>query len=102
MPKNKSIGSKLPENQDSKSPNEHGYCPHCGTNLDGGDILEYFIASGRTREQAMETARNYGYRKGHTQWGRQIGIEYDHDCIEEWQCPDCNGKWPRDFNKERI
>lgn len=84
------------------APNENGFCPHCGANLDGGDILETFIAQGKTPEKAAEIAANYGYRSGHSQWGRQIGLEFDNDCIEYWQCPDCNGKWPRDFTKDRV
>lgn len=86
----------------SKAPNENGFCPHCKADLDGGDVLETFIQQGKTPEEAARIASNYGYKPGHTQWGRQIGIEYDNDCIEEWQCPDCKGKWPRDFNEDRV
>lgn len=82
--------------------NEHGYCPHCKANLDGGDIVETFINKGYSPEKARETAKLYGYSKGRTQWGREIGIEYDRDCIEEYQCPDCKGKWPRDFKLGRV
>lgn len=81
---------------------EHGYCPHCGANLDGGDIVETFIQQNKTPEEAMAIAQNYGYKPGHTQWGRLIGIEFDNDRVEYWQCPDCNGKWPRDFALDRV
>lgn len=74
-------------------PNEHGYCPKCNANFDGGDIVETFIAQGKTREEAEKIAENYGYRPGRTQWGRQIGIEKDNDRIEAWKCPDCGHEW---------
>ena len=78
--------------------NQHGYCPKCKCDLDGGDIVETFIAKGNTPERAMEIAENYAYRPGHTQWGRQIGL-YDSyaDRTTHWQCPDCGHVWDREL-----
>jgi len=77
-------------------PNEHGYCPNCNANFDGGDIVETFIAKGHTPEEARKIADNYGYSKGRTQWGRQIGIScMSRDRIVAWKCPDCNHEWSR-------
>lgn len=80
-------------------PNEHGYCPKCNANFDGGDIVETFIAQGKTPEAARKSADAYGYSKGRTQWGRQIGIEGDHDRIEWWKCPDCGHQWDAVYSK---
>lgn len=98
--------------------NEHGYCPNCGTDLDGGSIWEHFynefqikgdwhdlngnyskdrviLEPEKAAIRADEVAKKYGATKTKGNWGRAIGIEYDRDCIEEWQCPDCDYRWPR-------
>ena len=49
-------------------------CPHCGANLIGHEIPE----------------KDRHYFGGATHFNRQIGIEYDNDCIEAWECPDCH------------
>lgn len=73
---------------------EHGFCPSCVTDLDGGDILQTFIAKGKTPEEASKIADLYGYRPGHTQWGRQIAIySILQDRTIQWMCPDCGHKW---------
>ena len=60
--------------------NEHGYCPKCGADLDGGDI-------------PADIAHHYSGKK----WGRALGIEVRgaYDGVLIWQCPDCEGHWPR-------
>lgn len=75
--------------------NENGYCPHCGADLDGEDIVSTFIISGMEEEKALDMAiKYYGYDEGNTKFGRQIGL-YDINCdrISEWKCPDCNKTW---------
>lgn len=75
--------------------NEHGYCPNCNANLDGGDIKQTFIDMGKTPEEALKSADNYGYSKGRTQWGRQIGqYSMEFDRTTSYVCPDCNHEWP--------
>jgi hypothetical protein len=103
-------------NQMSK---DHGNCPHCGADLNGGSIWEHFYnefqnkgywldADGKysnerriltADEAALEAdkvARNYGATRTEGQWGREIG-EYsmEKDRTVSWSCPDCGGKWPR-------
>lgn len=60
--------------------NEHGYCPHCQADLDGGDIPE-----------------DMRHHYSGTKWGRATGIEVRgaYDGILIWRCPDCNKHWPR-------
>lgn len=72
----------------------HRPCPNCHCNLDGGDILQTFLDRGDTPEKARETANLYGYDKGHTRWGREIGIS-ENDRVARWKCPDCGHEWQR-------
>lgn len=74
--------------------NEHGYCPKCNANMDGGDILEHFRSQDGNEERAKETASHYGYEPGRTQWCRAIGIyDLDKDRTVQWQCPECDHVW---------
>lgn len=54
-------------------------CPHCNASLIGDKIPEDLVQ----------------HYQG-THWRREIGIEYPekYDGIWEWQCPDCEGRWP--------
>lgn len=58
-----------------------GFCPKCGTNLQGEPIPE-------------ESQKNYGA----THFGRQIAI-YDRgtDRTTKWECPDCGHQWEREL-----
>lgn len=77
--------------------NEHGYCPHCNADLDGGDIYQTFLDQGRTPEEAKEVASHYCG----TKWGREIGIYcIDRDRTVEYRCPDCGGHWDRFTGKK--
>jgi hypothetical protein len=38
-------------------------CKHCGTNLDGGDIYEYFLAKCGDKNKALSFARGYGWKE---------------------------------------
>ena len=100
--------------------NDHGKCPHCDADLNGGFIWEHFylqFTEGTgywkdedgnysstprllTNEQVIAAADNvaekYGASRGHGQWGRAIGIyDMEKDRTVRWQCPDCNGEWLR-------
>lgn len=85
-------------------------CPSCKSNLEGGLIWDtglQFALEGKhyhqhgtpasTQAEAEALADTYAEAYGATRtkgrWGRQIGIEYDRDRIEEYQCPDCDHKW---------
>ncbi len=92
---------------------DHGRCPHCGVDLNGGSIWEtgynFALTNGgdthpsvpaKTPEEAEKRADRYASSYGATRttgrWGRQIGIyDMSKDRTVKWQCPDCGGEWPR-------
>lgn len=99
-------------------PLEHGNCPNCGVSLDGGGIWEHFFReftvngdwldengeySDKRRllreDEAMiradEVAQSYGATRTKGRWGREIGLEFGRDRVEEYRCPDCGHQWPR-------
>lgn len=72
---------------------EHGLCKKCGVDFDGGDIVQTFLAQGKSPEEAAKIADLYGYGPGRTQWGRQIYITDFHlDRNVQVVCPDCNAE----------
>lgn len=90
---------------------DHGKCPKCGADLNGGSIWRtgYNLAMttggdrwppapARNEAEAEARADRYAEAYGATrttgQWGRQIGIE-EKDRTVRWQCPDCQHEWPR-------
>lgn len=89
---------------------DHGKCPKCGSDLNGGSIWEHFyfqgiqhghypdykpLAPGFAELAADRIAEMYGATRTNGKWGRAIGIEKDRDRIEEWECPDCKHRWLR-------
>jgi hypothetical protein len=74
--------------------NEHGYCPNCSTDLDGGLIWQHFYKEFGTKALADEYARLYGATRTTGRWGRASGV-YDtqKDRTTGWWCPDCNHFW---------
>jgi predicted RNA-binding Zn-ribbon protein involved in translation (DUF1610 family) len=90
---------------------EHGHCPKCGVDLDGGSIWGTFYqqaldgkhyrqegsASPEEAERlADESAILYGASRARGQWGRAIGIScMQQDRIVKWECPDCAHEWTR-------
>ena len=81
---------------------EHGHCPNCGTDLDGGSIYEHFLKEYGDEQKALETAKMYGATKETGQWGRQIGIyDTDLDRTVEHKCPDCEHVWRIDGVKTK-
>ena len=72
-------------------PNEHGFCPNCGLNFDGGDIKQEFISQGKSEEEAHKLVTEcYGYGPGRTQWSRKIGIYDVHKDRTVYEiCPNC-------------
>jgi len=93
--------------------NEHGHCPHCGADLNGGSIwdtgLEFALAGkhyeqkgvpetdiAKAEKRADEYAAAYGATRAKGRWGRQMGLtDMTLDRITEWQCPDCEHRWKR-------
>jgi predicted RNA-binding Zn-ribbon protein involved in translation (DUF1610 family) len=94
-------------------PKEHGNCPNCGTDLNGGSIWQTgysFALAGKHYKQygvpadnkqeaerlADKYAEAYGATREKGQWGRAIGIyDMQKDRTVEYQCPDCEHRWPR-------
>jgi len=100
---------------------EHGNCPHCNSDLNGGSIWEHFyneFTQGRgywmdednkyihglwrilSHEEAElvadKVAESYGATREQGRWGRAIGL-YDRelDRTVAFKCPDCGETWPR-------
>lgn len=83
---------------------EHGRCPKCDADLNGGSIWEtgYQMAladsqdAERAERRADEYAAAYGATRTKGRWGRAIGLSsMTQDRIVSWKCPDCNHVWPR-------
>jgi hypothetical protein len=77
--------------------NEHGYCPNCGMDFDGGLIFDTFIKQyDGDEENALETASWYGATKTTGRWGYKIAIySMEEDRTVQWRCPDCEHTWDR-------
>ena len=77
--------------------NEHGYCPNCGMDFDGGLIFDTFMEQyDGDEEKALESASMYGATKTKGRWGHRIGIyDMERDMTTQWQCPECNHIWGR-------
>lgn len=73
---------------------EHGRCPNCNADLNGGSIWEYFYKKEGDEKKADEIAAMYGADRNKGRWGREIGLS-DGDSVRQWQCPDCDHIWPR-------
>lgn len=84
--------------------NEHGYCPNCNLDFDGGSIWEHFFKETGSEDEADRIAKMYGATRTHGQWGRQIGrYDLDKDRVVSWECPACNYSFERGrHNHERI
>lgn len=75
---------------------EHGHCPNCKVDLDGGSIWGHFFKETGSHTEADRIAEMYGATREKGQWGRQIGIyDFETDRTRQWQCPDCNHIWGR-------
>lgn len=76
---------------------DHGTCPGCGADLNGGLIWQTFADRGHTDAEADRIAALYGATRTHGQWGRQIAIySQGRDRTAAYRCPDCEHEWPRD------
>ena len=75
---------------------DHGFCPNCGSDMNGGSIWEHFYKETGDEAEADRLAALYGATRLEGQWGRQIGV-YDvyNDRTAAWKCPDCGYMWKR-------
>jgi hypothetical protein len=75
---------------------EHGFCPNCHVDLDGGSIWDHFFKETRDPEEADRIAELYGATRTKGQWGRAIGLyPNEEDRTVKWRCPDCGHEWKR-------
>ncbi len=74
--------------------NEHGYCPNCNLDLDGGLVWDFFYKEYGTAAKADETAAMYGATRTTGHWGLATGM-YDMklDRTVDQTCPECNHYW---------
>ena len=65
-------------------------CKHCGVNLDGGDIYEYFFARYVNVAKALESAKAYGWKEtDKIRFNNSIIVQPDKG--EQYSiCPNCN------------
>lgn len=70
-------------------------CPHCGFELDDGDIIDRLLATGhyKTKREVAKAAKNYGYDKKEpstTRSSKRLGIyNRELDTIVGTICPKC-------------
>lgn len=75
---------------------EHGHCPNCGIDFDGGLIWDTGMEMYGTEERADEYAKAYGATRTTGRWGKCIGIyDMEQDMTTQWKCPECGHKWDR-------
>ena len=76
--------------------NEHGHCPNCNANLDGGSIWETFFQLTGSEKEADRKTEMYGANREKGRWGRTIALyDRDKDRTVAWKCPDCGHAWER-------
>jgi len=89
---------------------EHGNCPACNADMNGGSIWEtglaFALAGKHYRQQGVpatgeeaerladDYAEAYGAHRTKGRWGRAIGI-VENDSVARWQCPYCGHEWAR-------
>ena len=76
--------------------NEHGYCPNCGINFDGGLIWDTGMEIHNSEEKADEYAEMYGATRTTGRWGKNIGIySMEEDRTVGFKCPECKHEYDR-------
>lgn len=76
---------------------DHGKCPNCATDLNGGLIWQTFKDQSDSDAEADRIAAMYGATRTHGQWGRLIAIySLETDRTVAFKCPDCEHEWPRE------
>jgi hypothetical protein len=76
---------------------DHGQCPACDADLNGGSIWQTMLEQSNGDEaEADRKAETYGADRTTGQWGREINV-YDRraDRVTGHMCPDCNHVWKR-------
>lgn len=89
---------------ETKTLDQHGHCPVCDYDWDGGSILEswkekreagqdYYVG----RSDTDLEAEMHEFYSPPFRWSRLIGVEIQgkYDGVSEWMCPRCNSRWDR-------
>lgn len=78
------------------SDNPHAdLCPHCGFDMDNGDIKDKLAARypEKSKSEIKESAKNYGWTPDNRRrFSSVIGVECGRDRIEYFICPSCRNK----------
>lgn len=75
---------------------DHGHCPHCNADMNGGSIWQTFFERTGSEEEADKSASMYGATRDSGCWGRVIALYcQDRDRTVGFKCPDCHGEWER-------
>ena len=75
---------------------DHGRCPSCDADMNGGSIWEHFMRESGDPVEADRIAAMYGATKSEGQWGRAVALyDRDLDRTVAFRCPDCGHEWPR-------
>ena len=75
---------------------DHGRCPSCKADMNGGGIYAHYLAETGDPAEAARMAKMFGADEHHGQWGRQIAIySREADRTVAWKCPDCGHEWDR-------
>lgn len=77
-------------------PNDHGQCLHCGVELNGEWIYDYFLKEYGDTVEALSAASMYGAKNGYGRFSRAIYMKgYDESynkLLPYFKCPDCGEK----------
>lgn len=75
---------------------DHGRCPACAADLNGGSIWQTFMDQTGDEAEADRIAEMYGANRTSGQWGRQIAIySRETDRTVAYRRPDCDHEWSR-------
>lgn len=83
-------------------PLDHGNCPACGHDQNGGSIWEHFYRRSlhegmddtAARVEADRSAEMYGASERKGRWGLAIGMS-NWDSVYAWGCTFCKALWDR-------
>jgi DNA-directed RNA polymerase subunit RPC12/RpoP len=67
-------------------------CQHCGSNLDDGDIFEYFLLKYNDHAKALQTAKLYGWSENNKKHFNRATIVQSETEEQYTECPDCKKK----------
>ena len=69
-------------------------CRHCNSNLDEGDIFDYFLSKYNDHVKALQTAKLYGWSENKKKHFNRATIVQPETGEQYIECPDCNKKDP--------